>query len=183
VAERSTPFYQEKGEWRIMMNHVMAGHGAIGCDEEAPLQRAAQLDEGPVPQLKLDDPSAGNARQLDWTPNRIEVQLKLQRPATVLFNQNWNEHWKTTRGELVKWGAKWPRDVDGGRLAVAAPAGDYTFSIYYRPRSFVIGASLSGVALPLLLLLFLIDRVRSRKSSATSGARPPAAPGAAEQPR
>ena len=106
VAERSTPFYQEKGEWRTMMNYVMAGHGAIGCDEEAPLQRAAQLDEGPVPQLKLDDPSAGSARQLTWTPNRVEVELKLSRPATVLFNQNWNEHWKTTRGELVKWGCQ-----------------------------------------------------------------------------
>jgi hypothetical protein len=181
-AGRGTPFHQEKGDWRSMMTHVMAGHGAIACDEEAPLERAAQLDEGPGPQVKLDDDAAGTVREIEWTPNRIEVAVHLTRPATVLFNQNWNEHWKTTRGSIVKFGPKWPRDVDGGRLGVSAETGDYQFAVYYRPRSFVIGASLSALAWPLFLLLFLRAR-RRRPSDANSGAPDEGAPGAAEQPR
>jgi hypothetical protein len=182
LASRGTPFYQEKGDWRSMMTHVMAGHGAIACDEEAPLERALQLDEGPGPQVKLDDAAAGTVRQTGWTPNRIEVAVHLTRPATVLFNQNWNEHWKTTRGTIVKFGAKWPRDVDGGRLGVSAEPGDYSLAVYYRPRSFVLGAWVSGLSWPLLLLLFLTNR-RRRPSDANSGAPDDGAPGAAEQPR
>jgi hypothetical protein len=182
AAERGTPFHQEKGDWRSMMNHVMAGQGAIACDEEAPLQRAAELEVGPGPQLRLDDPGAGRLREREWTLNRIEVEVTLDRPATVLFNQNWNEHWKTTRGEIVKWGQKWPRDVDGGRLAVALPAGSYTFAVYYRPRSFVAGAWITSLSL-LLLLLFLVIRWRSRNSAtnASSDGRP--RKDEAEQPR
>ncbi len=183
VAASGTPFFQERGDWRTMMNHVMAGHGAIGCDEEAPLQRALKLDEGPGPQVKLDDPTSGTVRELRWTPNRIEVEVELQRPATVLFNQNWNEHWKSSTGQVVKLGEKWPRDRDGGRLAVTAPAGSSRVAVYYQPRSFVIGASLSGVAMPLLLVIFLAARRRKRSASEMSGARPDGAPGSAEQPR
>jgi hypothetical protein len=182
-APKGTPFHQVKGDWRSMMNHVMAGHGAIGCDEEAPLQRALQLDEGPTLQVKLDDPTAGTVREKEWTPNRVTVEVSLAKPATVLFNQNWNEHWKSDKGELVKWGEKWPRDRDGGRLAVAAPAGNYSFSVFYRPRSYVVGASISGLMAPLLILLFLIWRRRNRATNATSVGRVPGDPGSAEQPR
>ena len=53
-------------------------------------------------QVKLDDAAAGTVRERRWSPNRVEVDVALSKPATVLFNQNWNEHWKTTRGEIVK---------------------------------------------------------------------------------
>jgi hypothetical protein len=183
LVEKGTPFHQVKGDWRTMMNHVMAGHGAIGCDEEAPLQRASQLDEGPGPQVKLADATAGTVRELSWTPNRVEVEAALTQPATVLFNQNWNEHWKTTHGSIVKFGDKWPRDRDGGRLAVAMPAGNQTFAVYYRPRSFVVGASISGVTIPLLLFLFFRLKRRNRMMPASSTGRDPGDPGDAEQPR
>ena len=115
--------------------------------------------------MKLDAASeagAGTVREARWSPNRVDVEVALSKPATVLFNQNWNEHWKSTRGEIVKWGEKWPADRDGGRLAVAAPAGRYTLSVYYRPGTFVVGAFISGVALPVLLGLFAILRRKDR---------------------
>lgn len=161
-APQGTPFYQVMGEWRSMMNNVLAGHGAIGCDEEAPLERAEKLDEGPVPQVALADAQAGALREVEWTPNRVTVHVTLDYPTTVTFNQNWNEHWRATSGRVVRFGPKHPRDRDGGRLAVEAPAGDYDLSVYYRPRSFVVGASLSGVALPLALALWVWRRKRSR---------------------
>jgi hypothetical protein len=183
VAEAGTSFHHEHGEWRLMMNHVISNHGAIGCDEEAPLQRAETLDEGDVPQVRLAeaDADAGQVRAIRWTPNRIEADVALARPATVMFNMNWNEHWKASigegseatrgaseaavpprmpvdNGEVVRVGKKHPRDRDGGRLGVAAPAGTYTLAVQYRPRSFTVGAAISLVAAPLLLALWLLRR-------------------------
>jgi len=153
-------FHQEMGNWQVMMHHVLHGEGAIGCDEEAPLERAAELDLGDVPQVRLLDPAAGALRGTRWTPNRIEVDLALTQPTTVMINQNWNEHWKVDVGRVVPVGEKHPRDRRGGRLGVAAPAGNYTITISYRPRTFVAGLAVSGVSMPLLLLLFLWARRR-----------------------
>ena len=64
--ERSPPrarLLQVVGEWRSMMSNVIENHGAIGCDEEAPLQRALELDEGPVPQARVADPATGTHRR------------------------------------------------------------------------------------------------------------------------
>src|SRR4029079_10692336 len=67
-------FFQEHSLWRYMRDKLFAGHGSIdtpgskegpGCDEEAPLQRAEELDAGDVPQERLLDPAAGEV--LDTT--------------------------------------------------------------------------------------------------------------------
>jgi hypothetical protein len=158
VAERDAPFYQVKGEWRVMMNHVLAGHGAIACDEEAPLERAEELDEGDVAQVRLFDPAAGELGAVRWSPNRVEVDVALTRPAIVMFNENWNEHWRSDHGRVVRVGNKHPRDVDGGRLGVEADAGRYTLAVSYLPRSFVVGASVSLLAAPLLCGLWVRRR-------------------------
>lgn len=169
VALEGTPFYQEQGEWRVMMDHILAGHGAIGCDEEAPLQRALQLDIGPnQPQAKLAPNAAGVLGQLVWTPNRLEIAVDLPSPARVLFNQNWNEHWKTSAGLVVRDGPKVARDRDGGRLAVDAPAGKYTLVLRYRPTSFVVGAATSAIGIPGLLALFVVRRRRRSAARAQS---------------
>jgi hypothetical protein len=174
TAPRDTPFFQigsgGAGEWRQMMNNVMAGHGAIGCDEEAPLQRAEKLDDGPGPQIKLADPNAGEVGQQLWSPNRVTVHLKLERDATVTFNQNWNEHWKSTVGQVVRVGPKVARDKDGGRLGVAVPAGEYDLQIYYLPRSFVVGATVSLVTWPLAIGFWFWRRKRSRRGNSNSPA-------------
>lgn len=156
VAAPGARFYQVRGDWRSMIFHVFANHGAIECDEEAPLERAAELDVGDVPQARLLDPAAGELREERWTPNRIELALALERPTTVMINQNWNEHWKASAGQVVRVGPKLERDLDGGRLGVAVPSGSYTLAVYYRPRSFVVGAAVSAVAIPLSLLLFFV---------------------------
>ncbi|MFI5288718.1 MAG: hypothetical protein ACHQ17_03675, partial [Polyangia bacterium] len=160
IAAQGTPFYQEQGTWRSMMNLVMQNQGAIKCDEEAPLERALELDTGEVPQVRLLDPGAGAVRAIRWTPNRIEADLDLQQPTTVMFNQNWNEHWRATTGTVVRVGPKVAMDHDGGRLGVKAPAGRYTLAVYYRPRSFVIGACVSALSIVLALFMFISARKR-----------------------
>jgi hypothetical protein len=166
VASQGTPFFQLKADWRSMMHHVVAGQGVIGCDEEAPLERALQLDVDEVPQVRLADPTAGQLGDVRWTMSRVTVHVKLQRDATVTFNENWNEHWKSTAGRVVRFGPKLPMDKDGGRLAVEAPAGEYDLSVYYRPRSFVVGATVSLITFPLALALWFLRRKRSLPGNA-----------------
>jgi hypothetical protein len=158
AVERATPLYQVKGHWSRMLELVFANHGVIGCDEEAPLTRAASLDEGPGPQLRLADASAGSVEPRAYTPDRIEAEVELSRPTELVVNLNWNEHWKPSAGELVRWGDKWPADRDGGRLAVKLPAMKGTVMLRYRPTSFVAGLWISGASLLALLVLSLRRR-------------------------
>jgi hypothetical protein len=172
LAAEGTPFYQIVGEWRSMMANVLANHGAIGCDEEAPLQRALKLDEGPVAQARVEDPAAGRILATRWTPNRVELDVDLATAATVSVNENWNEHWRVElagdartaeHGEVVRVGDKWPRDKDGGRLGARVPRGRYTVAFVYRPRSFVIGLILSALAIPLAIGAWIAARRRRRR--------------------
>ena len=63
---------------------------------------------------------------------------------------------------MVRVGPKVERDKDGGRLGVEAPAGTYELDVFYRPRSFVAGAAITGVASPILLALWIWRRRRRR---------------------
>ena len=170
VAPEGTPFYQVMGEWRSMMSNVFENHGAIGCDEEAPLQRALALDEGPKPQARVEPDAAtgappGRIEAIRWTPNRVELDLDLSAPAVVSVNENWNEHWRVDRGEMVRVGPKLARDKDGGRLGARVPAGRYTLAFVYRPRSFVVGMIVSALAIPLAIAVWILLRRRRRRDA------------------
>jgi hypothetical protein len=150
--DRRAVFYQEKGHWSRMLDLVFSNRGDIGCDEEAPLTRALALDEGPGPQVRLDDPLAGRVELHSWSPDRLQATVDLVRPADLLVNLNWNEHWKANVGEVVRHGGKWPADRDGGRLAVRLPAQNGLVTVVYRPTSFLLGSALSLASLLGLLL-------------------------------
>ncbi len=163
LADRSTPFYQVEGQWRTMMDDVLQNHGVISCSEEAPLQRADHLDMGDASQLQFSEADAGSITSSQWSPNRITASVSLTRPALLLVNENWNEHWKTTLGGVVKFGEKYRYDDDGGRLAVELPAGAHEFTVYYRPTSSVLGSVVTGTSLLLVLALWLRrQRLRRR---------------------
>jgi hypothetical protein len=172
LARAGEPFHQVVGEWRSMLTNVLDNHGAIGCDEEAPLQRALKLDEGPGPQARLEpgvggEASGGELHGVRWTPNRVEADVTLGVPTVVSVNENWNEHWRARLEdgapvEVMRVGPKWPRDVDGGRLGATVPAGRHTVTFYYRPRSFLVGAILNGISIPIFVGLWLWLRRRRR---------------------
>jgi hypothetical protein len=151
------PFHQEDGDIRWMFSGVLQNFGTLKCDEEAPLQRG-DLDKGTVEsgteQARLDDPSAGSARQVDWTPNQVTVEVDLQRPTEVLVNQNWNEHWRSSDAEVI---------AVAGRLAFRGVPGKRTVVLRYRPRSFVVGAWVSAGAALLGLGLLALELRRRRR--------------------
>jgi hypothetical protein len=172
LAPEGTPFYQVVGEWRSMMSNVFDNRGAIGCDEEAPLQRALKLDEGPVAQARIEPPADGTIIATRWTPNRVELDVELRKPSVVSLNENWNEHWKleligdsrdAENGAIIRVGPKLDRDKDGGRLGARVPRGHYTVAFVYRPRSFVYGVIVSLLAIPLAIGAWLALR-RSRRT-------------------
>lgn len=162
AARENYRFYQIVGDWSTMLYNVLRGPGAIGCDEEAPLQRPAELDQGDVPQAKLLDPTAGAIKDFRWTPNRMDIDVILEKPTQVWVNQNWNEHWKVNVGQVVMVGEKHKRDVRGGRLAVDMPAGTNTITLRYRPNTFIAGAVVTGAGIPLSVALFWWARRRRR---------------------
>lgn len=155
------PLYQIVSHWRQMFDENMLNHGVIGCDEESPLQRAKELDVGDVAQARLEDPSLGRVEVLQWKPSALKLHVELSAEGLVLINTNWNEHWRTDQGAIVKFGEKHPRDVDGGRLAVRLPAGTHEVYVAYRPRSFQIGALLSLFGGGALGAVFVLRRRRS----------------------
>jgi hypothetical protein len=152
LPEKPVPFFHAEGDWRTMRDHLFQGHGSLGCDEEAPLQRAEGLDPGDVPQERLLDPAAGEIISTDWSPNRRAVTVDLKRATTLFVNSNWNEHWKSDRGKVTR---------VAGRLAVAElPVGRSTVTLSYAPRSFLAGVGVSVVSLPFFVGLFVVLRVR-----------------------
>ncbi len=166
VATKREPFYQVQSHWSTMMDDVLQNHGVIACSEEAPLQRANKLQlGGDVAQTALADPSAGEISDFTWSPNRISANVSLIRSTTFLVNENWNEHWKTTAGTVVKFGEKYTYDEDGGQLGVELPIGAHHVELYYRPTSFVVGSVVSGLSIPLLLWICWRHRRRTKARS------------------
>lgn len=162
VPSSPPPFFQIHASWQHFRENLISGRGTIRpagarhaeCDEEAPLQRADELDPGPVPQERLVDPSAGAIVDSLWSPNKRVVTVDLRGPTALVVNSNWNEHWKSDKGRVTK---------VAGRLAVDLAGllpGRHVVTLRYAPRSYFIGLVVSGLSLPGLLLAFGLLRRR-----------------------
>jgi hypothetical protein len=73
-----------------------------------------------------------------WSPNAIDLQVELSRPATVAVNQNWHPGWRASVGQVKS---------EGGLLAVALGPGTHAVELRFAPRSATGGAAASLVAL------------------------------------
>lgn len=162
VPSSNQPLYQVTSHWRQMFDENMLNHGVIGCDEESPLQRAKELDLGDVAQARLADPTLGKVEVVSWKPNRVQLHVELSADGVALINTNWNEHWRTDKGTIEKFGEKHPRDRDGGRLGVKLPAGTHDVVVTYRPRSFLIGTIVTLLGGGALAALFVVMRRRRK---------------------
>lgn len=153
-------FYHTEGHWSQMRDLILAGHGVLKCDEEAPLQRAERLEAGDVPQLRLSPDAAGAVVAHVATPNQHRITLRLERAGgLLLLNSNWNEHWKSSdaRAPIVR---------PAGQLALdlaQLPAGEHTLTVSYAPRSFAVGTALTLAAGLLSLGLFVTARRRRQR--------------------
>lgn len=158
------PFHQARGDrWQLAYFEPMA-RGSLSCWEAYPVPESPLLRGDLQSEERIVQAGAGTVTEKAWSPNRIELEVDLSRPATVAINQNWSPGWRASAGEVVPM---------RGLLTVAMPAGKQSLTLRFLPRSAVGGALASLVALAALIVLAF----RSRRGGL--GARGPAWLGAA----
>ena len=149
--EAERPFAQARGNRWAQGYFLALNRGSIACGEAWPVPMSDRL-RGDLPQEEyLEEPTAGTARRVEWTPNRVEVDVAAARPAVLLVNQNWHPGWKASVGEVVS------RD---GLLGVALPEGEHRVVLRFLPRSGLGGAAVSALAW--VGLAFVAWRLRAR---------------------
>jgi hypothetical protein len=131
------PFAQARGNRWSQGYFLALNRGSISCGEAYPVPMSPLLRGDLKQEEYLEDPSAGEVRQLSWSPNRLELEVRATRPVHLLVNQNWHPGWKSSVGEVVS------RE---GLLGVSLPAGEHRVSLRFLPRSTFGGALVSVLA-------------------------------------
>ena len=153
-APRDAPaaqFHQVPGDRGRMLLYPRLNEGSLSYFEESPLDVSPRLRANLPADEYLAEPDAGSVHRRAWTPNRIELDVDVSRPATVLVNQNFAAGWRVDGGELVS---------EGGLLAARVPAGRRTLTFRYLPGSLLVGAAVSALALAVAIALVVTGRRR-----------------------
>jgi len=143
------PFKQARGNRWLAAFYAPMSRGSLSCWDAYPVPMSPLL-RGDLPAEEyLLDPTAGTVQRRAWAPNRIDLDVTLARPTTLLINQNHHTGWRSNVGQV--------EDHDG-LLAVALPAGTQHVQLRFRPRSAIAGAVASLLAV--ILAVWVIRRRR-----------------------
>lgn len=146
-------FRQTRGNRFVQPLWPYVDRGSLNCYDETPWPASPALKPDLAAEEYLADPGAGQLRRLAWSPNRIELEADLLRPATVLVNQNYVEGWRSSRGRV--------RSADG-LVAVDLPAGKTRLTLRVWPPLCTWGLAAMAVALAAAFWLWRRDRRRQR---------------------
>lgn len=137
-------FHQSRGNrWGLAYYEPMQ-RGSLSCWEAYPVPQSPILRGDLQKEEWLEDPTAGTLVERAWSPDRIDLDVDLTRPATVLVNQNWHSGWRASAGEV---------ESKHGLLTVAMPAGRNALTLRFAPKSATGGELVSLVALVAFALL------------------------------
>jgi hypothetical protein len=153
---RAASFHQAPGNRARMYVYPAANQGSLNCFEETPIAISPRLRANLPADEYLQEPDAGTVRRVHWSPNRIDLDADLRRPATVIVNQNFGPGWRATGGTIAN---------EGGLLAVRVPQGQHRLTFRYLPRSVLIGGAISLLA-ALGAAAFVVMTRRRRFASA-----------------
>lgn len=160
----SAEFFQNSAaDYRALPSFPVAGQGTRGCYVAMEWKPAPGITDGRVPQARLEPQSAGAIGESRWSPNRLDFDVRLDAPATLVVNQNYESGWQAGDGETVGayvaperrfWDIRARPDelpVKGaiGLLAVELPAGTHHLVLRHRPPWLWPGALLSLLGLAL----------------------------------
>lgn len=152
-AEELRPFHQARGNrWSAALFGPMS-RGSLACWEAYTVPQSPKLRADLQQESWLVDPSAGSLNRLHWSPQRLDFQLGLERPARLVINQNYHRGWKSSVGQVVN---------DEGLLAIDLPAGRHDLAVRFLPTSAVAGLTVSLLAAVAALLLLRTQRVAVR---------------------
>jgi hypothetical protein len=157
-AGEARPFHQARGSRWALEYYEPMQRGSLSCWEAYPVPQSPLLRGDLKDEERVLEPGAGTVTERSWSPNAIDLDVTLSRPATVAVNQNWNAGWRSSVGEVKS---------DHGLLTVALPEGKHDVSLRFEPRSATGGALVSLVALAALVLI----GVRARRAPRVSTLR------------
>lgn len=161
LPDAATPFHQARGSRWALAYYEPMQRGSLSCWEAYPVPESPLL-RGDLPsEERIVEPGAGTVTERSWTPNAIDLDVTLSRPATVAINQNWHAGWRSNVGEV---------ESDHGLLTVALPEGTHALSLRFLPRSALGGALVSLVAAGALVFLALRAHRAPRVNTLREGA-------------
>ena len=81
----------------------------------------------------------GRVLQTQWSPNRLDYEVYVPQPTTLVINQNYYPGWRIAagKGQFV---------TEGTLLAVALPRGQQQLTLVYRPRFLLLAFGLTLAA-------------------------------------
>jgi hypothetical protein len=145
-------FRQARGNYWMFPMWPYVDRGTLSCYDETPWPATAAL-RGDLPADEyLAEPDAGTVRRLRWSPNRIDLEVTLRRPGTVVVNQNHDPGWRASAGKVRS---------HLGLVAVDLPAGTTRLTLRVWPPLCTVGVLLTAVALAATALL--VRRGRRRR--------------------
>lgn len=107
----------------------------------------------------------GAAKTTRKTPAHLAISVKTDGPAWVVVTESAWRGWRATDAA----GKRLPlRRANHAFLAFHVPAGETAVDLVYRPRSFVLGATISAVALAAFIAFIMIRCVASSRLSSSS---------------
>ncbi|HEY6476331.1 MAG TPA: hypothetical protein VI456_07085 [Polyangia bacterium] len=178
----SADFFQNSAaDYSRLAGYPVAGFGTRGCYVALEWKPAPGIADGHVPQARLEPPSAGTIVEKRWSPNRLDFDIQLDAPATVIINQNYETGWHVNGGEKIGayvvperrfWDIRArPSDLPAkgaiGLLAVPLAPGTHHLALWHRPPWLWPGALLSFVGIALAGAVLLRAR---RAAVAVNGA-------------
>jgi hypothetical protein len=142
-------FRQSRGNHFVQATFPYMNRGTLNCYDETPFPTSSALRPDLPDEEYLADPTAGTVRRIKWSPNRIDLEVNLTRPATVLINQNWQPGWSSSEGTLRS---------DRGMVAIDLPAGTTRFKVTMWPLTCTLGLLLTLAAIAATVWLYRRDR-------------------------
>ncbi len=154
VVERD--FRQDRGNRWVASYYPWMSRGSLTCFDDYDVAQSPRL-RGDLPAEEyLNDVDAGTVKRVRWSPDRIDLQVDLVRPARVYVNQNWHPGWRSNAGEVVS---------DDGLLSLDLPEGSHAVTLRFEPRSAIGGAGATAIALA--VAAWLVWRARRQRDQVT----------------
>ena len=152
---KEQPFVWLKGGGTAQYRRVLQNQGSLGCFEGIHIPGGKPpLNDTQFAWLK--QPEAGHIELGRWSPNTMQVAVKLKQAGTVIFNLNCIKGWQFE-------GTKSKARCEKRLLAVDLPKGEHHILARYRVPGLVPGFVLSIFTLLVLLaVMWWLRRKRSK---------------------
>jgi hypothetical protein len=145
-------FKQSRGNHFVQATFPYLDRGTLNCYDETPFPTSPALRPDLPEEEYLADASAGTVKRIRWSPNKIELEATLSKPATVLINQNYQPGWSSSAGKV---------HAQDGLLAVDLPAGTTRFKVSMWPGTTTLGLLLMLIACAATWWLRKRDKARA----------------------